>query len=266
MRGAQIALAVVAAGAAALVLAGSAGASQLINRNASNVRLAVSRDGKALVTYQAHREVRRVLAWGAVNALAPNPSRPQAKFTLDYSGGWHTFRRDVWRGFPNACSRYDGPPLAWVVAACRASDGSYWALQSWQAPLPDLGFAPWLPEQRAWELHLSHWTGAPAKLEVWSDWVGSARYQELFGRMTYRGLPVYGYRSTGYGAPLDGYGRLVYLDTYDSGYGRGWRRENSFLLHRPTGIFCYAFYTFDPHVGGYPIPPGLPSGARRGPG
>ena len=37
-----------------LAFAGSAGASQLIDRNASNVRLKVSRDGKAMVSYRAH--------------------------------------------------------------------------------------------------------------------------------------------------------------------------------------------------------------------
>jgi hypothetical protein len=32
------------------------------------------------------------------------------------------------------------------------------------------------------------------------------------------------------------------VDTFDSTYGPGWRRENSFLVHRPTGGFCYGFY------------------------
>ena len=42
--------------------------------------------------------------------------------------------------------------------------------------------------------------------------------------------------------PLDDYGRNVYVDTLDSAYGKGWRRENSFLTHEPTGGFCYGFY------------------------
>lgn len=47
-------------------------------------------------------------------------------------------------------------------------------------------------------------------------------------------------------------------------YGNGWRRENSFVPHNPTGVFCYGFYTFDPTKGGYAHPPGQTG--RRGPG
>jgi hypothetical protein len=44
------------------------------------------------------------------------------------------------------------------------------------------------------------------------------------------------------GSPLDTYGRNIYVDTLDSLYGPGWRRENGFLTHRPNGRFCYGFY------------------------
>lgn len=240
------------------VVAAPASASQLIDRSATGVRLAVDRAGQALVTYQARGALHHVLVWGAVNARQPTSGKPQVRFLKNYSGGPNA------GNFPNACRSYDGPPLAFVVTACKAPDGSYWALQSWQTPLPDLGMTPWLPEQRAFELHLSHWTGAPAKMEAWPDWVGSQRYHQVFGRVTYNGQPVYGFGTTRVGAPTDGYGRLVYLDTYNSRYGRGWRRENSFVTHNPTGIFCYNFYQFDP-THGYPHPPGYPS-TPRGPG
>jgi hypothetical protein len=32
------------------------------------------------------------------------------------------------------------------------------------------------------------------------------------------------------------------VDTYNSRYGRGWKRENGFLTHRGSGAFCYGFY------------------------
>jgi hypothetical protein len=137
-------------------------------------------------------------------------------------------------------------------------------VQRWQTALPDLGMTPWVPVQRAEELHLSHWRGPVAKIEAWPDWVGSRRYHQVFGRVTYLGQPVYGFGTTRTGAPTDRYGRLIYLDTYDSKYGKGWRRENSFVAHKPTGVFCYAFYEFDP-THGYPHPPGFPS-TPRGPG
>src|SRR5205085_11397421 len=62
------------------------------------------------------------------------------------------------------------------------------------------------------------------------------------GRYTYLGQPVYGLASTPTGVPLDALGRNIYLDTLNSAYGTGWKRENSFLAHRPTGTFCYGFF------------------------
>lgn len=264
VRGTHIRRLVLAASLAAVAFPGVASASQLIDRNAKDVRLAVNRKGEAMITYRAARQVRRVLVWGAVDARFPSPSLRQARLKKDYAGGWGKYRRLYWRGFRNSCGRYDGPALVWLVTACKAPDGSYWALQSWQTPLPDLGFAPWLPKQRAWELHVSHWTGPLARLEVHTDWIYAGRFHSLFGRLTYRGRPVYGYSTTRYGAPLDGFGRLLYLDTYNSAYGPGWRRENSFVAHNPTGFFCYGFYPFDPTMSGYVHPPGRR--AKRGPG
>src|SRR2546421_8026820 len=80
------------------VLAPAANASQLVDRNAAGATLAVSRDGKALVTYTVAGTVRHVLAWGAVNALPPSTGKPQVAFKLDYSGG-----RGAWRTFKNTC-------------------------------------------------------------------------------------------------------------------------------------------------------------------
>ena len=101
----------------------SSRASELIARNAQDVRLSVSKRGVALVTFRAAGRRHRVLASGALNARPPTRSRPQISFRLDYSPGRV--------GFRNACRPYDGPKLDWLVAACKAPDGSYWALQSW---------------------------------------------------------------------------------------------------------------------------------------
>jgi hypothetical protein len=248
-----------------LAAAAPASASQLITRGyGGHPRLAVDSKGQALVTYLQNGHLQRVLAWGAVNALAPTPGRPQVRFKLDYSGGWHTYRTDYWRSFRNVCRRYRGPALAFFVSACDAPDGSHWALQAWRVQLPDLGFVPWLPQQREWELHIAHWTGALPKLEAWTDWVYSGRFQQVFGRYTYNGSPVYGFGTTHYGAPTDGYGRLIYLDTYNSRYGRGWRRENSFVAHNPTGIWCYGFFQYD--AAQYAHPKTIKGSLLRGPG
>ena len=99
------------------------------------------------------------------------------------------------------------------MTACKASNGSYWALQSWQTALPDLGLAPWLGQQKTWWLHLSHWTGELAKLNVYTDWIYGGRFQEVFGQYTYQGKGIRGFGTTRVGAPTDGYGRLLFLDT-----------------------------------------------------
>lgn len=234
---------VLTAFAAAAVFSPTAPASQLIARDATNVRLEVNRAGTALLTYRARGSEHHVLAWGAVNARPSSSRARQVEFQVDYSGGWGSERRQVWKTFENAC-RPVTVPLAWLVAACRAPDGSYWALQSWQRALPVYG-QPTTGLRAAWELRLSHWTGPLPKLEVHFGWT-YRRFHQIYGRFTWRGQPVYGYSHTPRGVPLDDYGRNIYVDTLDSAYGPGWRRENGFLTHEPTGGFCYGFY---PHAG-----------------
>ena len=88
---------------AASAFASTATASDLIDRNAHGITLAVNTKGEALVTYTAAGKRRRVLAWGAVNAIAPTTARPQVSLRLDYAGGWGKYKRDYWKTFRNAC-------------------------------------------------------------------------------------------------------------------------------------------------------------------
>ena len=248
----------------AAALPATASASQLIDRNASGVRLEVNSAGQALLSYRAAGLVRHVLVWGALDARPPTASVPQVEFRVDYSGGWGSFRKLVWKDFRNTCKPYTGPAVAMLVTACTALDGSYWAVQTWQRGLPDLGFSPWTPLQSAWELRISHWTGPIAALDVHSDWVYNGRFQELIGRMTYKDAAVHGFKTTSRGVPLDTYGRNLYLDTFDSTYGSGWRRENGFVVHKPNGNFCYGFYPF--RIGDYDHPKTIAASGLRGPG
>ena len=237
------------------VAPGVASASQLIARNTSTERLAVSADGKALLTYHGQGRLERVLVWGALNASPPTHSRAATEFDVDYSGGRGKFGRPVWKTLRDTCRPYRGPALPFVVTACTARDGSHWALQRWQRYQANLGLPPWKPGHGAWELRVSHWRGALPRLDVWLDWSYGGRFHHLFGRLTYRGLPVHGFSTTPSGDPLDRYGRVLYLDTLDSAYGKGWRRENGFVARSPDGTFCYGFV---PHTSptGEPRPPG----------
>ena len=194
--------------------AGEASASELIHRNAGSASLNVNGSGHAIVSWRANGATRSVIASGAINARPPRLGVPQVSFRLRYGG-----KSIVSAG----CRRYDGPPLAWLVRACKAPDGSYWALQRWQRLKPNYG-----GRTGDWELRLSHWTGALAALDVRTDWA-YRRYDHLYGRYTYLGAPVFGFRTSSQGSPLDAYGRNVFVDTFNSRYGKGWRRENSFV-------------------------------------
>src|SRR5581483_8957730 len=117
---------------------------------------------------------------------------------------WGKYHRLYWKTFGSQCGRYDGPALAWKVAACKAPDGSYWALQSWQRLLPNYG-VPGSGRNLGWELHLSHWTGDLPVLTL--SWARTRhKLARLFGSFTLGGGGVYGFGATTRGSPLDSFG------------------------------------------------------------
>ena len=249
----------VVAFAVALALAPAAAASQpLGDLNLSNVSLAVNANGKALVRYTTESGRRReVLVWGAVNARPPSRDVPQVAFRFDYSGGLRSLGHRAAPTFADRCRPYDGPPLAFFVTACKAPDGSYWAIQAWQRLLPMRGFAPWLPQQGKYEFHVSHWSGPLADFQVSQNWTYGGRWQGLFGRLTYGGQPVYGFKTPS-ATRRDPYARFVYIDAHDSVYGPGWRHDTAITVHVGDGAFCYSFVPQAP-------PAGYPDTKPRGP-
>jgi hypothetical protein len=86
-------------------------------------------------------------------------------------------------------------------------------------------------------------------LTVKMDWA-YRKFDHMYGSFTYDGIGVYGFHSTPSGQPQDTFGRNLYVDTYNSAYGSGWRRDNSFLTHQPNGTFCYGFYPHGSHPAG----------------
>ena len=144
----------------------------LSDPNAKLQSLEVNSKGEALVTYRrTDGKLRRVLVWDAVNsAISGDPAARQVRFKYDYAGGWGKYHKaSYWSTFKNRCTPYDGPALVYFVAGCKAPDGTYWAIQSWQRLQPLLGFDPWLPEHTAYELHLSHWNSELAKIASLAD-------------------------------------------------------------------------------------------------
>jgi hypothetical protein len=230
-------------GAALACVSSTTASRPLYDANVKLLAFKVNAKGEALVSYRrADGRLRNVLVWGAVNARPPTEGVSQVRFKFDYAGGWGKYGNGkYWRKFVNRCRPYDGPALALLVAACKAPDGSYWALQAWQRRLPNLGFEPWLPYQTNLEIHVSHWTGALPVLEAYSNWTYGGRWQGIFGRLTYLGAPVHGFSATDRGVPKDFYGRNLHIDTLNSAYGSGWKREAGILTHKGTGTFCHSF-------------------------
>ena len=240
---------------AALALPAQGDASQILGGiNGTPPTLKVNRQGIALVMFTTYAgKPAHILAWGAINGLAhpATPAVAQQKFDVDFSGGWKSrHNAKYWKTFKNACKKYDGPALPFLVAACKAPDGSYWAIQTWQRNLPMRGYDPWTPLQKAYELHLSHWSGPLPVLDVTMAWTYAGQQQGFFGQMTYQGQPVYGTHTTS--AKIgDPFARNISIDTFNSSYGAGWRHATQIATHPGNGGFCYTFVP-QPPPSGYP--------------
>ncbi len=120
------------------------------------------------------------------------------------------------------------------------------------------GFEPWTDWQRGVELHVSHWSGDLPDLQLYRHWTYGRALQGLFGRLMYRGQPVYGTKTSSAGV-RDEWSRNVYIDTLNSDYGPGWRHDTAIATHARNGGFCYSFVRQKP-------PRGYPSEAPNGNG
>ena len=108
--------------------AGRAAASNILpDTDVKSLTLAANAQGYALVSYvTSSGKPRHLLLWGALNSNKPRESLKQVRFLIDYTGGYTRFHNgSYWKTFKNKCTRYTGPKLALLVAACRAPDGSY---------------------------------------------------------------------------------------------------------------------------------------------
>ena len=114
------------------------------------------------------------------------------------------------------------PSLPWAVVVRQTADGSFYALQSWKRLV-----------NGALELRFSRWRGEPTKLTlqaVCCKWGG----ENVKGNASFHGKPIYGFKATRQGDPLDEYGRNVYLDSFRGGH---WERMMGILAKRPAGQF-----------------------------
>jgi len=212
-----------------VALPGSAAASKLLSRDVSNPRLLLQDPLHAIVSSRGTF----ASVCCAINSRFPSRAVPNVRFRVRYGvrprGGCVPARIRL-------------PLLARPV--CRARNGTFWAIQRWRRLMPNHGGTT-APA----ELRVSHFT-LPVAHFVDLHWLRRYGAPLLYGRLVWRGRGVYGFCSNARGAPCDSYSRLVFLDTYNSGLGRGWHHENSFLTQGPgqrgfrcgaPGCFVYSF-------------------------
>jgi hypothetical protein len=194
-----VSLAAIVAAAVAMVDVREAAASIKVAGDANAPVLRVDRGGFAEVDWTTNSGDRRSLL------ISPGGS-------LTYGGRLPGY--DV--SEPAAVS------LPFAIAVKRTPDGALWALQAWRR----LARGPL-------ELRFSRWRGIPTLLTlhaVCCRWGG----ENVQGQASFQGRPIFGSRSTAQGAPLDPFGRNVYLDSYRGGQ---WTRMMGILTHRRTGFF-----------------------------
>ena len=103
-------LAVLTALAAVVTVPGTASASEIIDRNASNISLKVAKNGQALVSYNARGKRWNVLAWGALNAIHGSGIQARPDQARLYGGPVLSFMVSFENGFTVYTSRAVPPP------------------------------------------------------------------------------------------------------------------------------------------------------------
>ncbi len=92
-------------------------------------------------------------------------------------------------------------------------DGSHWALQNWQRVKPNYGGIAGDNE-----LRISHFTGDAPQMWIKMDWSYTGMWEHLYGQYTFHGAPVVPVLTDARGAVLDGIGRNLSIESYDSDF------------------------------------------------
>ena len=221
----------------------SALASQTIDANVTSVRLAVNAKGEALVTYtRANGQASTRAGVGRAERDRPRrvPSRSSGSSSTTREGPGSTARRAT--GARSRTSAGRTPVLRFRTALPRAPPRT----------APTGGFrsgsgcsrsAASRPFSRpTWPGSCTSRTGRRRSPCSRSRPTGrtAASFQGLFGRLVYEGKPVHGFRTPTRGR-IDHNARYVYIDTFDSAYGPGWKRDGAKVTHLGSGGFCYSF-------------------------
>jgi hypothetical protein len=141
-----------------------------------------------------------------------------------------TSRRASWSPPP-----FQHPSVASELIAVKATEVELRVDSRVPVRLPTVGLGPpglaanasqlrYRPDARAGCLGAA---ALPLEARDHTDWA-YRRFDHLYGRLMYRGQPVARLPFHFAGRALDPFGRNIYVDTLNSAYGWGWRRENGF--------------------------------------
>ena len=169
------------------LFAAPAPASQLVGstpgRHAAR-RRAATRCG----LHEEQRRQRTVLVDGRTERPAAVAARPQVEFAATTPAAARRVARRRRVRVPRAAAGPTTvPALAMLVAACKAPDGSYWALPALAARSSRCAASRRSDRARSGRsCTSSHWTGPLPELEVSPNWTYGGRWQGLFGRLSYQ--------------------------------------------------------------------------------
>ena len=228
----------------ALSVPGSAGGAIFGDANVGNPTLKVSAKGIALVEYTTMAGLkRRVLVLGAIDGLAhqTDPTVHAVELPDGLLG------RLEEPGESALLARSEHPVRALrrpgaAVLRCRLQGARRHVLGAAgvAAKPADAGLRSWTERQRGVELHVSHWSGELPEFQLFRHWTYGAAHQGIFGRLLYRGAPVFGTRTPS-ASVRDEWSRNVYIDTFNSDFGPGWRHDMAIATHVCNGGFCDPF-------------------------
>ena len=250
---------------AALFPATAFGSAIIGDRNVRNPTLAVNKQGIALVRYTTEQPASaHVLAWGAVNATRasgrPRRRRSRNSSSTTRAAGRARRTRDLLEDVQERVHALHGPGAAVLRRRLHGARRELLGAAELAAQPADRRLRRrGRPAQKAFELHLSHWSGPAAGARDLPALDVRRHAQGFFGRLTYQGQPVFGTRSASASVERP-FARNIYIDVFDSDYGPGGSTTRD--QHAPgNGGFCYTFVPQAP-------PAGYPAGgaARQRPG
>ena len=173
-----------------------------------------------------------MLVWGAVNAKPPAKRRKQVEFKLDYSGGYDKYKTTYWKTFGRRACRTTGPPLAWLVDGVQGARRLVLGASGMAAEAEELRRSVVGPRG---ERSCGCRTGPAGCRCSRSRPTEATRGTTISSARTRHGKGVYGFGVDVGRRPAGHFGRNIYVDTFDSEYGSGWKRENSLLTHATGG-------------------------------